>query len=64
MKSAPANASAELAGSEKRELFLDAARIIATFLVIVNHTNSDIFLTRPVSVTCFGIRFFSTDFNS
>lgn len=48
MESVPAKPA-----GKDRELFVDAARIIATFLVIVNHTNSDIFLTRPVSVTWF-----------
>lgn len=39
---------------KSRETFLDLLRIIACFLVIVNHTNSDIFLgTTPQNLTWF-----------
>lgn len=38
---------------KKRILYLDIIRIIACFLVIVNHTNSTIFLTRQPSPTWF-----------
>ncbi|MBQ5649328.1 MAG: acyltransferase family protein, partial [Clostridia bacterium] len=39
---------------KSRECFLDILRIIACFCVIVNHTNSDVFLnTAPGSITWF-----------
>lgn len=34
-----------------RECFLDILRILACFLVIVNHTNSRIFLREPEQTT-------------
>lgn len=36
-----------------RYIFIELLRILAAFLVIVNHTNSDIFLNRGVSFTWF-----------
>lgn len=38
---------------ESKYIFIEIIRIIAAFLVIVNHTNSDIFLNRGISITWF-----------
>lgn len=36
-----------------RKVYLDFLRILACFLVIVNHTNSDIFLNSSIGITWF-----------
>lgn len=42
-----------IAKEKSRHDFIDLLRIIAAFLVIVNHTNSEIFLNRGISFTWF-----------